>query len=327
MNLFAIGLAWLMTAAMAVSPPEPAESFERLVARDIKTDFASDEAGLFAQPAGITWDGGRLFVADSEDAELAVFDGEGRSLGRWGRKGRGPGEFETPLMAAVSGDLTYVADSIGRRIAAFDRHGGPAGDLRLPFGPRSVKALSGGRLLVSHVPTGRLGVENLLRCYNGGGRLLWEAVKARLTGDAVADALANMVFVVGGPDEIAVVFRSGRRGIHRFAADGRFLGETKVETAYPSREAEGVVLGRRTVVAMFCWAAAGDESRVLLLAPRPLPDGDLGPGREIFVVDRAGRVGAKIELPAEVLCFAAAPRRIFAVDAEGRLRIFQVGRE
>ena len=229
-----------------------------------------------------------------------------------------------PVMVAPYGDLAFVADPAGRRIAAFDRRGTPAGGFRLPFGPRNVLVLSGGRLLVAHVPSGREGVEDLLRCYDSGGRLLWEALKARSTGDGISDALANMVFVVGGPDEVAVVFRSGRRGIHRFDAAGRFLGETRVEAAYPARTASGWIMGRKTTIDAFCWSAAGDADRVLLLAPRPMPDGDLGPGREIYAVNRAGRVESVIELPDDVLSFAAAPGRIFAVDTEGRLRIFEV---
>ncbi len=324
MNVVTITLV-LLTTMPATTLPAPRDGeIRRPAVKDLKTDFAADEAGLFAQPAGITWDGERLFVADSEAAEVAVFDGSGRSLGRWGRKGRGPGEFEMPVMAAPCGDLTFVADSIGRRIAAFDRRGAPAGGFALPFGPRSVKALSGGRLLVSRVPSGRAAAENLLYCCDSAGRPKWEALSPRTTGDRVSDALANLVFVVGGPDEIAVVFRSGRRGILRFASDGRFLGETKVEAAYPASRARGTILGKKTEVEVFCWTAAGDADRVMLLAPGRLPDGDLGPGREIHVVDRAGRVESVIDLGCDVLSFAAAPGRIFAVDAEGRLRIFEV---
>jgi len=324
MNAFAIGLAMLMAVPTVAFPSLPDGGLRRLSVRDLKPDFAADEAGLFARPAGVFWDGARLFVVDSEEAEIAVFDAAGRPLARWGRKGRGPGELEMPVMVAPSGDLTFVADPAGRRIAGFDRRGTPAGGFRLPFGPRSVLALSGNRLLVAHVPSGREGQEDLLRCYDSGGRLLWEALKAQSTGDGISDALANMVFVVGGPDEIAVVFRSGRRGIHRFDAAGRFLGETRVEAAYPARTASGSIMGRKTAIAAFCWSAAGDADRVLLLAPRPMSDGDLGPGREIYAVNRAGRVESVIELPDDVLSFAAAPGRIFAVDAEGRLRIFEV---
>lgn len=324
MTLVTITLVLMTTLPAAAFSAPPGDGLPRLVVRDLKTDYAADEAGLFAQPAGIAWDGGRLFVADSEAAEIAVFDGSGRSLGRWGRKGRGPGEFESPVMAAPRGDLTYVADSIGRRIAIFDQRGASVGGFVLPFAPRSVQALSGDRILVSHVPLGRDGAENLLYCCDAAGLPRWEALAGRNTGDRVADALANLVFVLGGPDEIAVVFRSGRRGILRFAADGRFLGETKVDAAYPAGRARGTILGRPTEIPVFCWTAAGDADRVLLLAPGPLPDGDLGPGREIYAVDRAGRVESVIDLGCDVVSFAAAPGRIFAVDAEGRLRIFEV---
>jgi hypothetical protein len=324
MFFFSIVFALLMSVPGTLFPGPREEGPRRLIAKDIKTDFAVDEAGLFARPAGVYWDGGRLFVVDSEEAVIAVFDRAGRPLARWGRKGKGPGELEMPVMVAPAGELTFAADPVGRRIAAFDRRGAPAGGFALPFGPRSVLALSKGRLLTAHIPSGRAGVENLLRCYDSGGRPLWEALKAQSTGNGVSDALANMVFAVGGPDEVAVVFRSGRRAIQRFDADGRFLGETRVDAAYPEMTASGSVMGRKTAIAAFCWSAAGDADRVLLLAPGPMPDGDLGPGRDIYMVNRSGRVENVIELPDAVLSFTAAPGRIFAVDAEGRLRIFEV---
>lgn len=324
MNVFAIVLVLSTAVPSALFPGFRDDGIRRPAVRDLKPDFAVDEAGLFARPAGIFWDGARLFVVDSEEAEIAVFDKDGRPLARWGGKGRGPGELEMPVMVAPSGDLIYAADSIGRRIAAFDRRGAPAKGFPLSYAPRSVLALSGGRLLTAHVPSGREGVENLLRCHDSEGRLLWEAIKAQSTGNGISDALANMVFVIGGPDEVAVVFKSGRRGIQRFDAAGRFLGETEVDASYPSFAAKGSIMGRKTEIAAFCWSAAGDADRVLLLAPRPMPDGDLGPGREIHAVSRAGRIESVIALPDDVLSFAAAPGRIFAVDAEGRLRIFGV---
>ncbi len=62
---------------------------------------------LLADPDGITVDEqGRLLVAD--DYCIKVFDEEGRPVGRIGRKGKGPGEFDAPMRpsAGPTGYLT-----------------------------------------------------------------------------------------------------------------------------------------------------------------------------------------------------------------------------
>jgi hypothetical protein len=53
---------------------------------------------------------------------------------------------------------------------------------------------------------------------------------------------------------------------------------------------------------------------------------DLGPGREISVVDAAGVLRAVVVLPRPVRRFVVEGDRIFAVDDEGELRIFEVVR-
>jgi hypothetical protein len=53
---------------------------------------------------------------------------------------------------------------------------------------------------------------------------------------------------------------------------------------------------------------------------------DLGPGRTLSVVDGEGGLRAVIELPCPVHRFLVADGRLFAIDDEGRLRIFEVGR-
>lgn len=81
---------------------------------------------------------GVVYVSDAADARVWVFDAAGRSVGSIGRRGRGPGEFESPTGVAVGNDgLLYVRDvtqvqrfaadaSTGRLTRLHDSFRGPA---------------------------------------------------------------------------------------------------------------------------------------------------------------------------------------------------------
>lgn len=74
--------------------------------------------------------GDRLFVVDTGGVDsdshcLWLYDGEGRSLGRLGRRGSGDGEFNLPSDAVVAPDgaALWVLDAGNFRVQAFDRAG------------------------------------------------------------------------------------------------------------------------------------------------------------------------------------------------------------
>ncbi len=67
---------------------------------------------------------GRLFVADTHYNRVLVYDQEGNLLGKFGKPGRGDGEFEMPTDVAVDRDGNiYVSETGGNdRISKFDPH-------------------------------------------------------------------------------------------------------------------------------------------------------------------------------------------------------------
>ena len=61
---------------------------------------------------------GRIAVANAGSGEIRVFDSEGRFQAAHGRKGEGPGEFESPtLVGTLGGDTLVVVDDQLRRIS------------------------------------------------------------------------------------------------------------------------------------------------------------------------------------------------------------------
>ena len=106
--------------------------------------------GQFAEPRGVAADGrGNLYVADSKNSRIEIFDGNGaflRALG--GIKGGGDGQLNEPCGVAVGPDgEIYVADTWNHRVARFSADGQWLGEWKDPergfFGPRALVSREG----------------------------------------------------------------------------------------------------------------------------------------------------------------------------------------
>jgi sugar lactone lactonase YvrE len=90
-------------------------------------------AGELVRPTGVALDPEQehLYVVDTIGCEVVVFDLSGRVVNRFGRRGTGPGEFNSPTFVAVAPDGSIsVADSLNFRIQRFR----PDGALITSFG-------------------------------------------------------------------------------------------------------------------------------------------------------------------------------------------------
>jgi len=67
---------------------------------------------------------GNIYVLDSENVNIKVYDPKGRFLKVFSRKGKGPGQLSNPIDIYIDDkDLIYVCDSGNNRISIFDGQG------------------------------------------------------------------------------------------------------------------------------------------------------------------------------------------------------------
>jgi sugar lactone lactonase YvrE len=88
----------------------------------------TDETSFNAPSDVIVARNGDIFVADGHgqntNARIVKFDKNGKFIKTWGKKGSGPGEFDTPhALAFDSKGRLFVADRNNNRIQVFDQDG------------------------------------------------------------------------------------------------------------------------------------------------------------------------------------------------------------
>jgi hypothetical protein len=101
------------------------DSLPRLVAQANARigDFEDPDLG-FSRVVGLDVDEeGSVYILEGLVPEIRVYSPEGVLLRRIGRRGSGPGEFESSPRFGVFGDTVWTVDSQANRITLFDRQG------------------------------------------------------------------------------------------------------------------------------------------------------------------------------------------------------------
>ena len=85
----------------------------------------STDPGTFSLPTFVAVDkDGNVYVTDTLNARVQIFDAEGQFISTFGQRGDSPASFERPKGIAVDGDgHIWVVDSGQNRIKVFDRDG------------------------------------------------------------------------------------------------------------------------------------------------------------------------------------------------------------
>jgi sugar lactone lactonase YvrE/TolB-like protein len=189
-------------------------------------------SGDFVKPFGIAADGlGNIYVADTYNNRIQVFDNSGTFLKAWGQKGTGFGSFVTPYDVAVDGEgNVYVADTGNYRVQRFDANGIYLGRWgQKGRGNGDFAFLSG----ISVGPDGAIYTVdaklNRVQIFDNQGRFLrsW-GNKGKGSGSFVTP----MGLTVDGSGNVYVADSKMRR-VQKFNSEGRFLAAFTDRLTYP----------------------------------------------------------------------------------------------
>ena len=179
--------------------------------------------GEFSEPRGLAADArGNLYVTDTKNNRIQVFDGNGQFVREFGSKGPGDGQFNEPCGLAVdSQGEVWVADTWNQRIAHWNAEGKFLGSFidreKGFFGPRAV-VVSRDRIYVADT-----GNKRIVRFDRQGNKLSEWGGNGIEQGQFIepvglaADSAGNIY-----------VADTGNHRIQVFDADGKFLRQFAV---------------------------------------------------------------------------------------------------
>ena len=179
--------------------------------------------GQLAEPRGLANDAaGNLYVADTKNSRIQVFDANGAFVRSIGTPGSADGQLKEPCGVAVGPDGTIVvADTWNHRIARFAADGTWLGAWTDPqrgfFGPRSV-VLSRGLLYVADT-----GNKRIVRFDENGKR----TAEFGAPGGGPGQLIEPVGLAADGAGNVYVA-DTGNHRIQVFDADGKFLRQFPV---------------------------------------------------------------------------------------------------
>lgn len=236
---------WDMGAApvaVAEAVADPFDGKYRLEpALQIVGGSAGQGPGQLQQPRNVAiGPDGRIYVADSGNHRIVVFNPDGTYAFDWGTFGEQQGQFNEPWGIAISDDGTvYVADTWNHRIQVFDPEGkflrswgafvsteGQLGQLGVFWGPRAVAIDSKGNLLVTDTGNKRIQVFDA----DGGGITQFGG------GGVEPGFFEEPVGVAVAPDGSIYVADTWNQRIQKFDQNYQFVQEWPV----PGWDDEGI---------------------------------------------------------------------------------------
>jgi len=126
--------------------------------------YGNSDDDIFQKPMAVAVSGTRIYISDTENHRVQVYDYNGNILFKFGKHGSGPGEFRFPYGIAVAKDgRIFVADMYNDKISVFT----PSGDFlhyfgsSLDIGKPAGLAIDGGRLYLTDIRNHRVVVLDL----------------------------------------------------------------------------------------------------------------------------------------------------------------------
>lgn len=208
--------------------PAGAEQLEIKAALPSTTE--QEKEALFENPCNMAQDfAGNIYVVDSKANCIFKFDTFGRFEKRLGRRGAGPGEFQSSNLISVSENNLVISDLRNGRIQLLDFEGNYLGSFKKFKGYFSITANKVGNILTA--PQMMEGHENaLIDVLSNDGQLLYSFGKP-IEYREDSRLLNNIKIDVNGLGEVYIAFRFLAK-VQKYSYKGALLAEYKIENEF-----------------------------------------------------------------------------------------------
>lgn len=188
--------------------------------------YLSNPGGFLITPSG------RIYIPDTNNDEVYVFDLSGYHLFSFGRSGQGPGEFRQPTVIAQSDDQVVIEEIMNMRFQIFDSAGTYLSGAKLFKAYNSIVTADG---LIYATPYLMLPPEeqkktNLIDVLDHQGRVL-RSFGTPLEVNPYDFGLLNFAFLkLDAKKDLWVAFQKFPL-LRKYSLDGRLLGEYSYQYA------------------------------------------------------------------------------------------------
>jgi len=313
------------------------KTVENIIRVSEDKSFVVDMApeALLCGPFRMEVAGGRIYILDSDECQVKVFDFTGKFVRAIGRRGKGPGEFNRPegLFIDQSSKLIGVADTGNRRIQVVNEQGKLLSSGKLTYPPCGL-SLIGDKYYVVSFPGSNvtLGEEPLINVYQSDFKLEKGFYKAIKTEDTMLNMLINTIVIKADrAGNLVCGHQFGLNKIVVFDAQGKKV--RNFEIIYKGEQPEITVLKMRIrsdrdaqkMPYIMADMTIDDRNFYYFLGGHmgKRPDGRIERGREIYKYDSQGHYQGTIILPCEARLIAIGDDgALYLVDDNYELRRF-----
>lgn len=288
----------------------------------------SQNRPYFFRPTVLVLSPAGLLVSESGDHRLRLIGTDGQPKIVLGKHGQGPDEFDTPLGLDVHDNKIYVADSFNRQVKIFSLEGKLLSSFRTGIYPVNLAVLSPERIVVSHRPLPTPEQESILHCYDSRGNLIWRAVDPVPASDTVYFSFINETFLKRDEQGNLYLFhRYNEPWILQLDSEGKVTGKINLDPSYPLKKMELPLKSGKKSLTVVCWNIALAQDRFYLLVPAADHQGDFGPGPEVGVIDRQGKILEMLQFPQPIRLLATDGSTFYVLNTDDELYIYRVNQQ
>jgi hypothetical protein len=190
--------------------------------------------------------------------------------------------------------------------------------------PHKLVALDEKTLVISHLPSSD-SPEKLAQCFSFSGALLWEAVESVPYNDYAIASLKNAHFMKVGMGGLVFIKKYNDPTVRFLDAAGALRSVSIDKNHVLKSVTISTRDGRKEKMTPICWDFDIAGNFLYILDSEEM-NGDLVSGKRIIMLSQGGNLVRSLELPFRVNKIAVDDERIYAIDSNYQLHIFQIER-